>query len=370
MHSAAPSTADSPPFGRNRCPSQPLLYDNNARMANRANHNAHALDVFRPRNEAQVLLLPSRRGPPRTSSQPPNATSQPQFAPPGAGPMAPAMLVAAAQPMAAAARARPPMRPPRRRRPPRRQRRRRRSSPSRRRRSATTLPPPTTAAAAARRQPLRRRPLDVLGQVAGPLEAVESFGHELHRQEITSVRQLQRACRRRSGSRRAAPSLLTRDPRSHPHSPYLQAKIGQQTRGAVPSRDPISHSPYLQAKIGQQTRGAVPIFRVFQRLDRRRVGLVDAGDLHAALETFNLEAPDELVSQLVTSLDLDHDGALCLSEFVAGFKEGNRQGCSSDRRKPACRRAATSVRVPWNHPIHNAAEAIMPSNTLAFLGGS
>ena len=64
-------------------------------------------------------LPPSQRGagaafaeparpPPRTSSQPPNATSQPQFAPPGAGPMAPAMLVAAAQPMAAA-RARPPM---------------------------------------------------------------------------------------------------------------------------------------------------------------------------------------------------------------------------------------------------------------------
>ena len=105
--------------------------------------------------------------------------------------------------------------------------------------------------------------------MAGPLEAVESFAHELHRHEITSVRQLQRA---------------------------------------------------LQAKIGQQTRGAVPIFRVFQRLDRRRVGLVDAADLHAALETFNLEAPDELVSQLVTSLDLDHDGALCLSEFVAGAR--------------------------------------------------
>ena len=61
---AAPSTADSPPFGRNRCPSQPLLYDNNARMANRPAANAHALDIFRPRNEAQVLLLPSRRGPP------------------------------------------------------------------------------------------------------------------------------------------------------------------------------------------------------------------------------------------------------------------------------------------------------------------
>ena len=48
--------------------------------------------------------------------------------------------------------------------------------------------------------------------------------------------------------------------------------------------------------------------------------------LRYSASDFNLEAPDELVSQLVTSLDLDHDGALCLSEFVAGFKEGNRQG--------------------------------------------
>ena len=151
------------------------------------------------------------------------------------------------------------------------------------------------------------------------MEAVESFAHELHRHEITSVRQLQRA---------------------------------------------------LQAKIGQQTRGAVPIFRVFQRLDRRRVGLVDAGDLHAALETFNLEAPDELVSQLVTSLDLDHDGALCLSEFVAGFKEGNRQALQLRSPQTGVSSRRHFRRVPWNHPIHNAAEAIMPSNTLAFLGGS
>ena len=82
------------------------------------------------------------------------------------------------------------------------------------------------------------------------------------------------------------------------------------------------------------------------------------------------EAPDELVSQLVTSLDLDHDGALCLSEFVAGFKEGNRQGLQLRSPQTGVSSRRHFRRVPWNHPIHNAAEAIMPSNTLAFLGGS
>ena len=88
------------------------------------------------------------------------------------------------------------------------------------------------------------------------------------------------------------------------------------------------------------------------------------------LETFNLEAPDELILQLVTSLDLDHDGALCLSEFVAGFKEGNRQGLQLRSPQTGVSSRRHFRRVPWNHPIHNAAEAIMPSNTLAFLGGS
>ena len=92
--------------------------------------------------------------------------------------------------------------------------------------------------------------------------------------------------------------------------------------------------------------------------------------LRYSASDFNLEAPDELVSQLVTSLDLDHDGALCLSEFVAGFKEGNRQGLQLRSPQTGVSSRRHFRRVPWNHPIHNAAEAIMPSNTLAFLGGS
>ena len=50
---------------------------------------------------------------------------------------------------------------------------------------------------------------------------------------------------------------------------------------------------------------------------------VSYADLRRAVSGFNLVASDELVAQLMQTLDTDHDGLLCLSEFVTGLAADN-----------------------------------------------
>lgn len=64
------------------------------------------------------------------------------------------------------------------------------------------------------------------------------------------------------------------------------------------------------------------------------------------------------MGQLLHALDSDHDGVLCLSEFVAGLKADSYNAGVSQLRQPqygVSSRRHFRHTLPFNHPLHNVA---------------
>jgi len=106
----------------------------------------------------------------------------------------------------------------------------------------------------------------------------------------------------------------------------------------------------LQSKCIQAIRPQ-GLHHVFKRLDRGQTGFLNLADLQAAVERFNLSAPDELVAQLLLALDSDHDGLLSLSEFVAGLGPDATQ--LRAEAVPISTRRHYHRNLKFNHPLHN-----------------
>ena len=80
---------------------------------------------------------------------------------------------------------------------------------------------------------------------------------------------------------------------------------------------------------------------------------VSYADLRRAVSGFNLVASDELVAQLMQTLDTDHDGLLCLSEFVTGLAADNSVQLVEPQLGVSSRRHFRSIK--FHHPLHNMA---------------
>ena len=136
------------------------------------------------------------------------------------------------------------------------------------------------------------------------------------------------------------------------NTPMLKESVSQEL-GRKKIRTVSQLQRALQSKIMQSLRPLAGVHALFRKLDRHRRGHIDFADLKAAVKDFNLDAPDEIVHQLLRAIDSDHDGMLSLAEFVAGLKANNREGMRLHTPQMGISSRAYFRTIPFNHPFHN-----------------
>lgn len=109
----------------------------------------------------------------------------------------------------------------------------------------------------------------------------------------------------------------------------------------------------LQRKLMASTRNPAGLWNAFHKLDRRGVQHLNLDDLVEGVRGFNLVASNELVKQLLHALDSDHDGVLCLAEFMAGMDGGANSLQPEPSFNISSRRHFRSIK--FHHPLHNLA---------------
>ncbi|KAL1525885.1 hypothetical protein AB1Y20_020713 [Prymnesium parvum] len=80
----------------------------------------------------------------------------------------------------------------------------------------------------------------------------------------------------------------------------------------------------------------------------------DVDDLRRAVAAFNLRAPDELVAQLHSLLDTDHDGLLSMSEFAGGLRDDSSGIFQLQQEDCAISSRRYYKTIGFYHPLHNA----------------